>query len=212
MNNIILVEDLAETRAWLENLLHLAFADAAIISVATMGKALSALEDNSFDIAIIDLSLPDGNGIDILKRIQQTSPKTVSVVATIFDDDKNLFSALKAGAQGYILKDQPEEQLLELFKSLGYGSVPFSPSVARKILRHINHQSYDLADAEVLTVREKEVLALLAKGISKNEVARLLEISPHTVGGYTKDIYRKLNINTRAEATIEALRLGLAVI
>jgi len=212
VKHIILVEDLDETRAWLEGLLKTAFDGVMVTAVSTVGKAMSALDSCTFDLAIIDLSLPDGSGIEILKKIQQTSLETVSVVATIFDDDKHLFSALRAGAQGYLLKDQPEEQLLALFKGLEYGNVPFSPSVARRILRHISHQNNERVDVDVLTEREKEVLALIAKGINRNEVARLLGISPHTVGGYTKDIYRKLKINTRAEATIEALRLGLAAL
>ena len=177
MKHIILIEDLDETRAWLENLLKAAFDGAMVTAVSTVSKAMGALGRCTFDLAIIDLSLPDGSGIEILKKIQQTSPETVSVVATIFDDDKHLFSALRAGAQGYLLKDQPEEQLLTLFKGLEHGSVPFSPSVARRILRHISHQNNEMADVDVLTERQKEVLALIAKGVNRNEVARLLGLS-----------------------------------
>ncbi len=212
MKGIILIEILDDTQGWLKNLLNGAFDTESITSEFTESEALVALNNDSFELAMNDLSFPDGGGAEILERIQQISPGTPLAVTTILVGNKYLLSALKTDAQGYLLKDQSEERLLVLFKGLVHGVVPFWPSLVRRMLRYINRQEIESTEVDTLTAREKEVLRLIAKGISHKEAARLLGISPHTVGGYTKDIYLKLNVNTRAEATIEAIRMGLIAI
>ena len=224
MQTILILEDFADTRAWLCEVLHEAFTDINITEAATIQQAKNILEKQKFDLALIDINLPDGNGIDIVKDISATSPTTYCVVATIFDDDQHLFSALQAGAQGYLLKEQPKKQFIKNLSGLLHGEPPLSPPIARKILRHFQSsgQAHPIEEMPTkvqaparsnntlqLSGREQEILTLVAKGYKRNEIGPMLDISPHTVATHLKTIYSKLNVTSRAEATMEALRMGL---
>lgn len=136
MQTALILEDFADTRIWLCEALQSAFTNIRIIEVATVAQAQQQLDQQVFDLALIDINLPDGNGIDVIKKIVARSPTTYCVVATIFDDDEHLFPALQAGAQGYLLKEQPTEQFINSLKGLLQGEPPLSPLIARKILRH----------------------------------------------------------------------------
>ena len=120
----------------------------------------------------------------------------------------HLFAALKAGAHGYLLKEQTHQELVEHLQGIIQGQPPLSPSVARRILQHFRMRTRPFS-RHGLTCRESEVLILLAKGMTCKESASLLGISPHTTADHIKNIYRKLNVNSRAEASLEAARLGL---
>jgi len=139
-----------------------------------------------------------------------TQPACVVVVASIFDDD-NLFQALPAGARGYLLKDHPGDWLSRQLTGIADGQPPLSPAIARRLLRHFHGvgTSDGLAEATDLSPREREVPTLLAKGIRIAEIAAGLAISRHTEGDHVKNIYRKLNISSRAEAALRARSLGL---
>ena len=162
------------------------------------------------DLALVDLALPDGNGMDIVAALAQKNPSCMIVVATIFDDDAHLFPALRAGAQGYLLKEQPRELLVRQLRGIADGQPPLSPAIARRLLRHFQPLP-DASNGEAiqLTPREREVLSLLARGIRIVEIAQTIGISRHTVGDYVKNIYRKLKISSRAEAALQAKSLGL---
>ena len=224
MQTVLVLEDFADTRIWLCEVLHEAFADIEITEAATVQQAKTLLEKQNFDLALIDLNLPDGSGIDVIKEISARSPTTYCVVATIFDDDQHLFSALQAGAQGYLLKEQPKEQFIKNLSGLLHGEPPLSPPIARKILRHFQSSAGTQAIEEMptkvqapdkynpavnLSAREEEILTLVAKGFKRNEIGPMLGISPHTVATHLKTIYSKLNVTSRAEATMEALRMGV---
>jgi DNA-binding NarL/FixJ family response regulator len=136
------------------------------------------------------------------------------IVTTIYDDDDHLFEAIAAGGQGYLLKDQNPDTLIQYLHRIDQGEPPLSPSIARRILEHFSTaRSAATAPSprpdETLTPREMDVLRLLGRGLRVNEAARVLELTPHTVAGYVKNIYRKLNISSRAEAAVEAVRRGL---
>ncbi|HEC18471.1 MAG TPA: response regulator transcription factor, partial [Gammaproteobacteria bacterium] len=113
MHHILVLEDFADTRIWLCEVLQETFNTPAISEAATLSQARELLSQQHFDLALIDLSLPDGSGIDIIREIVAQSPTTYCVVATIFDDDQHLFTALQAGAQGYLLKEQPKQQFIK---------------------------------------------------------------------------------------------------
>ena len=133
------------------------------------------------------------------------------MVTTIFEDDGHLFPALRAGAQGYVLKDLPQEQLAAMLVGIERGQPPLSPSIARRLLSFFNPPVPAASpDENPLTERETEVLRLIAKGFSVPKVAEQLGISRNTTAGYLKDIYRKLQVNSRAEATLAAARRGAA--
>lgn len=213
MQNILLLEDFAETRAWLCDVLRAAFDEPQIHEAATLEQAKKLLAKNLFDLAIIDLNLPDGSGIDMIKVIGQDSPETFCVVATIFNDDQHIFSALQAGAHGYLLKEQPKKELIASLSGMLHGQPPLSPAIARRMLKHFQTSSpVDSSEAETSTIlseREKEILTLVAKGYKRGDIADMLGIKPNTVASHVKTIYGKLNVCNRAEATVEALRMGL---
>lgn len=208
MYTILMVEDHQETREILAGVLRDAFGSIQITQTSTLGQARARLKAQAFNLALVDIGLPDGSGIDLVAQISRTMPQVYVVVMTIFDDDQHLFAALQAGAHGYLLKEQPHEELVNLLHGIIQGQPPLSPVVARRILQHFRIQTKPLSRCG-LTHRESEVLTLLAKGLTCKELAYLLGISPHTSADHIKNIYSKLNINSRAEASLEAVRLGL---
>ena len=205
--NILIIEDQADAREWLENACRQAFPDAVIRCVATLADSLLSLQEQTPDLALVDLGLPDGSGNEFIATASAKHPQTVNVVTTVFGDDQHLFAALRAGAQGYVLKDRSRENLAEMLLGIIHGRPPLSPAIARRLLTHFHMPKSD--DTANLTAREREVLTLLAKGLTVNEVAALLEITSNTTAGYVKNVYRKLNVSSRAEATLEAARQGL---
>lgn len=204
----LVVDDLADVRAWLADALREAFPGIDVALAANLGEAMAKLE-TSPQIALIDLGLPDGNGTQLIEVLRKRDADTLCIVATVFDDDAHLFPALRAGAEGYVLKDRDRESLADMLRGIASGQPPLSSSIARRLLRHFQPPPQPADAGAALTPRETEVLRLTAKGLTLNEVAEALGLSRHTVSGYLKDIYRKLSVGTRAEAALEAARRGL---
>lgn len=208
----LVVDDLAGSRDWLQRALQLAFPGIAVSQAGSLAQALQQI-DPPPPLALIDLGLPDGSGVQLIEALRAKAATTLCVVATVFDDDAHLFPALRAGAEGYVLKDQSHEALAEMLRGIAAGQPPLSPSIARRLLRHFQPlpavPAAAVDEAEALTGRETDVLRLIAKGLTVGEAAGLLDLSRHTVAGYLKTIYRKLSVNSRAEAALEATRRGL---
>lgn len=209
----LLVDDLAPARRWLHAAIVDAFPEIEIHEASSIAEANALVSrlPQGLDLALIDLGLPDGSGLRIIEALQRSPGQTLCVVSTVFDDDAHVFPALRAGAQGYVLKDLPGSVLAQMLRGILDGQPPLSPSIARRLLRQFQQPAAALAatTSESLTTRETEVLQLIAKGYTVQQTATALGISPHTASGYVKDIYRKLSVNTRAEATLEATRRGL---
>jgi len=208
MKTALLLEDFEETRTWLACIVRAAFDEVEVHEAATLEQGRMILASNKVDIALIDINLPDGNGVDFVKDVMATSPETYCVMATISDSDEHIFPALKAGAQGYLLKEQSTNEFIAALQGIIKGDPPLSPSIARKMMSFFTDDT-SVSKASKLSGRETEILTLIAKGLKRNEVAELLELSPNTVAAHLKRIYNKLSVSTRAEATLEALRLGL---
>lgn len=213
MHSILVVEDIPEVRDWLAGIAVAAFPGAAVRLAGDVGNALQAVRSGSFDLALVDLVLPDGSGIAALRALAAAQPDCLAVVTTVLGDDASIVGALAAGAQGYLLKDQPEAVQIRQLRQLADGMPALSPPVARQLLAHFRAAAPPAAprpDSENgLTPREREVLSYIARGLRAGEVGRAMGISEHTVCGYIKSIYRKLDISSRAEAATEAARLGL---
>ena len=212
MKNILLLEDLPEIRIWLKSLVLQVFPKATITECSRIHDALHQVQAQCFDLALCDLGLPDGDGTDVVARLHELQPEVLSVVVTIHDDDEHLFPALQAGAYGYILKEQPRELIIEQLQRIAQGEPPLSPSIARKVIKYFASMPKPVTDnlPEVsLTERESEVLLRVAKGYTLPEIGVQLGLSRHTIADYVKQIYRKLNVSSRAEAALEAQRLGL---
>lgn len=208
MKTVLIVEDLSETRRWLAGIVRAAFGDCAVHEAASMRGGIAQVAARDYDIALVDLGLPDGSGLEVLRNLNLIRPQTVAVVTTVMGDDASIVGALSAGAQGYLLKEQPAELLSRQLRQMALGIPALSPSVARRIMEHFRRTG-PVAEEERLTGREREVLALIGRGLRNAEVAQTLGLAESTVAGYIKDIYRKLGISSRAEASWHAARLGL---
>jgi DNA-binding NarL/FixJ family response regulator len=221
MKTALLLEDLPESLEMLRELLGNTFDGIHVHCTSTVAEALACASSTSFDLALVDLALPDGNGVTVIEALSRTSPACMIVVATIFDDDAHLFPALRAGAQGYLLKDETPERLASQLRGIVQGHPPLSPAIARRLLRHFQEPPAQAAPVAAtpaiqiqepqaaLTLRERAVLLELSRGVTIAKIAECLGISRHTVGDHVKNIYRKLNISSRAQAALQARQLGL---
>lgn len=221
---VLVLEDLPEPRRWLCELVRQAWPGTGWLDeAADLRQAHAFLDGRQYGVALLDWELPDGNAATLIERICAESPQTLVVVSTIHEDDDRVFSALRAGAQGYILKSQNREQVLAQLQALERGEPALSPSIAHKVLAHFRAHNglqippeYPVQAApeapteERLTPREVEVLRLIAKGYRNAEASQILGITANTLGGYVKAVYRKLGVSSRAEAALSAARLGLA--
>lgn len=217
----LVVEDDPDCRDWLARQLREAFGDIPVTTVAAVTPARDWLRTGwsrrtaaaganpGTLVALIDLGLPDGTGIEVIGEIARGIPDAIAVVTTIYDDDGHLFDAIAAGAAGYLLKDCPGGVLTDYLRRIRNGEPPLSPSIARRILGSFRAAPAPAATAVELTPREREVLSLLGRGLRSTEAARVLKVSEHTVATHVKAIYAKLNISSRAEAALEARNLGL---
>lgn len=215
--DVLILEDHVEAQRWLSEAVWIAFGDATVITIAdTVERLCAIISERSFDLFVVDLHLPDGSGNEALIFAKHHYPDMPAVIATIYSDDDHLFPALRAGAAGYLLKDEKKADIAAMLKGILNGVPPLSPEIARRLMTHFSelpeHKTNDhLASDEIprLTGRELEALKYIVKGFSIRESADLMGISPHTVSGYIKDVYRKLHVSSRAEVTSEAVRLGL---
>lgn len=212
IEDCLLVEDVPSMRDWMISALTLAFPGAVIEHCPTVRAAQRAIDAHAtpFSLAVIDLGLPDGSGIELVHRLAADMPETLCVVATIYDDDAHLYEAIAAGARGYLLKDEDTQQIAALLGRIENGEPPLTPSIARRMLEHFRATTGPAPCGHAnLTPREVEVLRLIAKGLTVGEAAKLLGLTSHTVASYVKTIYSKLNVSSRAEAALEAARRGL---
>lgn len=204
----LIVEDNPETRIWLDACVKSAFDSIRTHCSENFTNAKNLISETDFQLALIDLGLPDGNGLDLIAEFKQSRSDCYIVVATIYDDDKNLFAALRQGAKGYILKDQDKDRIVSYLQGIQYNRPAISDASSQRLIDHFNQKGVEL-DSSGLTAREVEVTRLVAKGYSVDETAKLLKLSPETVKGYVKNIYSKLGVNNRSEITLKAISLGL---
>ncbi len=206
----LVLEDQTETREHLLAALAEAFPGVVATGAADLAEARSFLNGGAPDLALVDLALPDGRGVDFLRDLSERSGgATRSVVVTIYADDAHLFDAIAAGAGGYLLKDMDRGDLVRYLRRLEAGETPLSPAVARRMLDYFRKPSPLVEPEAALTPRETEVLRLIGRGLRSGEAAKVMGVTELTVAGYVKAIYRKLNICSRAEAALEAQRRGL---
>jgi DNA-binding NarL/FixJ family response regulator len=182
---------------------------------STRAQGLLALDQPPADVLLVDLGLPDGSGIDVIRAAHIRWPTCAVMVCTTFGDEAHVMRSIEAGASGYLLKDGAPGDMLAEIRGLHAGGSPISPLIARQILTRF--RSMPGAAAEVapervpamLSAREKEVLELITKGFTAGEIARLVQVSQHTVQTYVRRIYSKLKVTSKAEAIYEARSQGI---
>ncbi len=180
---------------------------AVIGTAANMASGLSLIDAGGFDVLLCDLGLPDGNGLDLIRHCAGRNPAVDIMVITLFAEQRKVLECIRAGAKGYLHKDQDAESCVDAIREIQRGGSPISPVIARQLLLHI--KPLPQPGNAKLSEREQEVLNVLARGFSKRECADLLGLSVNTVGTHVKNIYTKLEVNSRAEALFEASSQGI---
>lgn len=201
--SVAFVEDNEEVYEFLFNLFDKAEGIECVASYRNAEDAVLFMpKKTDIDVAIIDIGLPDMNGIECLERLIKEMPKTEFAMYTIFEANDTIFESLKVGATGYLLKKTKPDQLLEAIKELKNGGSPMSPSIARKVTDYFfsGKKTTENKRISILTTREKNLLAELAKGLLYKEIALELGITTGTVKQHINKIYKKLEVQNRTEA------------
>jgi len=197
---ISIVEDQPEMReslvAWLGDAPGLSCVGAH----ATGEEALKKIPQENPDVVLMDINLTGMNGIQCVARLKESLPKTQVLMLTTYDEGDMIFDSLRAGANGYLLKNMPQAELVEAVQQVHSGGAPMSLQIARKVINHFHRNSQPNPELEQLTVRELEILKLLAKGYMYKEIADQLSISMSTVRSHVCAVYDKLHVHSRSQA------------
>jgi DNA-binding NarL/FixJ family response regulator len=207
---VVIVEDDAKFRGAFARLIE-ATPDMELLgTAATLAQGMDLVRRRMPDVLLVDLDLPDGSGLDLIRHVASRSDTCDIMVITIFGDERHVIESIEAGASGYLLKDSLPEDFIEQIRVLHAGGSPISPVIARQLLaRFVAPVLAKSVDVPELSEREHSVLSLVTKGFSYQEIASLMRVSPHTVLTYVKRIYRKLQVSSKTEAVYEARKLGL---
>jgi two-component system, NarL family, response regulator LiaR len=208
--SILIADDHLIVREGLRTLLQRIPEITLVGEAADGNQAVRLMRELRPDVLLLDLRMPGKDGVAAIKEIKAEDAGARILVLTSYDDDDSVFSAIKAGAQGYLLKDSHPEQLLQAIRDVYKGESALHPTIARKLLYEINRPP-DLPPAEQpLTEREVEVLQLVAQGLTNQVIAQRLAIGERTVATHVRNILGKLHLASRTQATLYAIRAGLA--
>lgn len=177
-----------------------------------VAQAMRLLEGPPADILVVDLGLPDGSGIEVIRAAHSAWPECGIMVSTTFADDRHVIPSIEAGAAGYLLKDSSESRMTDDIRTLHSGGSPISPRIARKILQRMMVEPPRPAAEPMqplLSPREQQALELITRGFSYDEIAELMGVTRNTVMTFVRRIYQKLEVSSKAEAIFEARSHGL---
>lgn len=215
---VLIVEDEYVIQRRLKIILtNLGYNEDVLLFANTVKEAYSIVQQQPIALALVDLGLPDGNGISIIEKIREQDAQALILVVSAWSTQDSLFRAIQAGATGYVLKERDDVEVALAIRSILRGGAPIDPFVAREILKQISiptisgtvEQNRPAADQETLTQREQEILSLVAQGLSNREIAEQLCVSRYTVESHIKHIYRKLSVSKRTKAVSTARHLGI---
>jgi DNA-binding NarL/FixJ family response regulator len=209
---VLIADDHPLFRAGMRALLE-AVPDLEVVGAASSGDAALALAEGvQPDVVLMDLQMPGLGGIEATRRIVEACPTTAVLVVTMFEDDYSVFTAMRAGARGYVLKDADEEEVLRAIRAVGHAEAIFSPAIARRLVDFFAAPHTDVPSRAFpeLSQREREVLGLIAQGVNNAAIAERLCLSPKTVRNHISNIFSKLQVADRAEAIVRAREAGLS--
>jgi len=196
---VCIVEDNIDIQRALKEIINMADGYECVATASSGEDALETIPAYHPHIVLMDINLGGMNGIECVKRLKPLFPDILFMMCTVYEDDEKIFDALKAGASGYILKKTQPAKLLDAIKELHEGGSPMSSQIARKVVAAFQQKPVELT-LEELSLREKEILEQLAKGLLYKEIAAILQISPETVRKHVYHIYEKLHVSNRIEA------------
>jgi DNA-binding NarL/FixJ family response regulator len=183
-----------------------------VIGEAADGEtAVTLASELKPDVVVMDLNMPGVNGVEATRRIVAADPKTAVLVLTMLDEDESVFAAMRAGARGYVVKGADTDDVLRALSSVARGDAVFGPAVAGRVLSYLTRplSARDPMLFPELSEREREVLELMARGLSNSEIARKLVVTPKTVRDHVSNVFTKLQVADRAEAIVRARTAGL---
>jgi DNA-binding NarL/FixJ family response regulator len=204
--NVSIVEDNEQLRATLVRVVNRAEGFRCLSHYANAESALKALPEERPDVVLMDINLPGLNGVECVRRLKQLAPEIQVMMLTVYEDTENIFSALAAGASGYMLKRTPRAELLDAIRQVHGGGSPMTTHIARKVVQSFQKTRASSEPTADLSARESEVLDCLSQGLIYKEIAEKLGISYETVHTYIRRIYEKLQVRTRTEAVAKFLR------
>lgn len=207
---ILIVDDHPIVRKGLRTLL-LSEADFPTVYEAENGlQAIQIVQQHHPQVILMDLVMSPINGVEAIGRIKEIHPQARILVLTAYAEDDKVFPAIKAGASGYVLKDIPPEELLQAVRDVANGQSFLHPTIAARLMHEITQISTPLENSDPLTERELEVLRWIARGLSNQEIAAQLHVSERTITTHISNILDKLHLANRTQATLYALRKGIA--
>ena len=207
---VVIADDHPLVRSGLRTILAAADGIDVVGDASTGAEAITAARTLTPDVIVMDLQMPDTDGIEATRQIVAADPGIAVLVLTMFEDDTSVFSAMRAGALGYLLKGAEQEEIVRAIHAAAHGGAIFGPAIAHRLIDFFAHPqtSSTLAFPE-LTDREREVLELIASGQPNGAIGRALFISPKTVANHVSNIFAKLQVADRSEAIVRARQAGL---
>ena len=206
---VAIIEDQREVREGLEALINGTYGFRCTAGYRTMEDALARFGTDLPDVILTDIGLPGMSGVEGIRILRERYAQVPVVALTVYDDDREVFAALCAGASGYLLKNTPPARLLESVREVVEGGAPMSPEVARRVIRLFREFRPPERASYHLTPQETELLRLLVEGHYYKTAADKLGITVHTVSFHLRNIYSKLEVHSKTEAVAKALREGL---
>lgn len=203
---VSIVEDNEQLRATLARVLNRADGFKCVSHYGDAESALQGLPKDRPEVVLMDINLPGMNGVECVRLLKQSAPDIQIVMLTVYEDTENIFNALAAGANGYLLKRTKSAELLESIREVRQGGSPMTTHIARKVVQSFQKTGPSPQPAENLSQREQEVLDCLSQGFLYKEIAEKLGISYETVHTYIRRIYEKLQVRTRTEAVAKFLK------
>ena len=202
---VSIVEDNDQIREGLSVLINGSTGFQCVATYPTAESALKYLPAHKPDVVLMDIHLPGMSGIECVRALKRLLPDLQIMMLTIYEDDDNVFKSLVAGASGYVLKKTPPSELMDAISDLHHGGSPMSDRIARKVVQAFQRMETSSRETENLTERESEILSYVAKGYHDKEIAEKLFLSPETVRTHLRNIYKKLHVRSRTEATLKYL-------
>ena len=208
---VVLCEDHLITRQGIRRLLEDEKGLEVVGEASNGEEAIQLVTDVKPDVIIMDVAMPKLNGIEATRQIKLISPQTNILILSAYDDDEYVFALLKAGANGYLLKNVSGDELVRAIKTVQKGEPVLNPTIAMKVVNYFRLNETKIPTAEEsahLSERELGIIRLAAKGLTNKDIAESLHLSYRTVEGHLRDIFNKLGVGSRTEAVLQGLKMG----